>query len=59
MRASRDSVEDIWGPRTPFYTPESVLRRGFRRAGLEPVKSAGAGHGTYFLVRRPPAAGRN
>jgi SAM-dependent methyltransferase len=48
-----------WGPRTPFYTPESVLRRGFRRAGLEPVKSAGAGHGTFFLARRPPAAGRN
>jgi SAM-dependent methyltransferase len=42
-----------WGPHTPFYTPESVLRRGFRRAGLEPVESASAGKGTYFLARRP------
>jgi SAM-dependent methyltransferase len=42
-----------WGPSTPFYTPESVLRRGFRRAGLEPVESAEAGAGTYFLARRP------
>jgi SAM-dependent methyltransferase len=44
-----------WGPRTPFYTPDSVLRRGFRRAGLEPLESAEAGRGTYFLARRPPA----
>jgi SAM-dependent methyltransferase len=42
-----------WGPSTPFYTPESVLRRGFRRAGLEPIESAEAGAGTYFLARRP------
>lgn len=48
-----------WGDRTPFYTPDSVLRRGFRRAGLEPVESAGAAGGTYFLARRPPQSGRN
>jgi SAM-dependent methyltransferase len=43
-----------WGPQTPFYTPESVLRRGFRRAGLEPLESAEAAKGTYFLARHPP-----
>jgi SAM-dependent methyltransferase len=48
-------VAASWGPRTPFYTPESVLRRGFRRAGLEPLESAEAGRGTYFLARRPHA----
>ncbi|HKH23195.1 MAG TPA: class I SAM-dependent methyltransferase [Solirubrobacterales bacterium] len=41
-----------WGAQTPFYTPESVLRRGFRRVGLEPAVSGEAG-GTYFLARRP------
>jgi len=44
-----------WGEHTPFYTPESVLRRGFRRVGLETVAGAQAGHGTYLLARRPPA----
>jgi SAM-dependent methyltransferase len=42
-----------WGSRTPFYTPEAVLRRGFRRAGLEPLESGEGGSGTYFLARRP------
>jgi SAM-dependent methyltransferase len=45
-----------WGERTPFYTPESVLRRGFRRADLEPAAAERAGLGTYFLARRPPGA---
>ena len=40
-----------WGSATPFYTPESVLRRGFRRRGLEPVHSGEAGEGTYFVAR--------
>jgi SAM-dependent methyltransferase len=48
-------VAASWGDRTPFYTPESVLRRGFWRVGLEPVESAEAGRGTYFLARRPSA----
>ena len=43
-----------WGAQTPFYTPESVLRRGFRRIGLEPLESVEVGKGTYFLARRPP-----
>jgi SAM-dependent methyltransferase len=42
-----------WGVGTPFYTPDSVLRRGFRRAGLEPVESGEAASGTYFVARRP------
>jgi SAM-dependent methyltransferase len=44
-----------WGPGTPFYTPESVLRRGFRKRGLEAVENGEAGHGTYFVARRPDA----
>lgn len=46
-----------WGPRTPFYTAESVLQRGFRRAGLESVERAEAAGGSYFLARRPSAPG--
>jgi SAM-dependent methyltransferase len=42
-----------WGPETPFYTPDSVLRRGFRKAGLEEVDSGAAADGTYFVARRP------
>jgi SAM-dependent methyltransferase len=42
-----------WGPSTPFYTPDSVLRRGFGRRGIEPVDSGEAGKGTYFVARRP------
>lgn len=41
------------GPATPFYTPESVLRRGFERRGLEAVASGTAGEGTYFVARVP------
>jgi SAM-dependent methyltransferase len=42
-----------WGERTPFYTPDSVLRRGFRRAGLESAEVGQSGRGSYFLARRP------
>jgi SAM-dependent methyltransferase len=42
-----------WGPRTPFYTPEAVLRRGFGRHGVELFHSAEAAAGTYFVGRRP------
>jgi SAM-dependent methyltransferase len=49
-------VAASWGSRTPFYTPEAVLRRGFRRAGLEPLESGEAGSGTYFLARRPSSS---
>ncbi|MFL5870277.1 MAG: class I SAM-dependent methyltransferase [Solirubrobacterales bacterium] len=39
------------GPATPFYTPESVLERGFRRRGIEAVESGTAGVGTWFVGR--------
>jgi ubiquinone/menaquinone biosynthesis C-methylase UbiE len=42
-----------FGPATPFYTPESVLRRGFARVGLEQVDSGTAGDGTYWVARVP------
>jgi ubiquinone/menaquinone biosynthesis C-methylase UbiE len=42
-----------WGPQTPFYTPDSVLRRGFHKAGLEEVEKGEAAEGTYFVARRP------
>jgi ubiquinone/menaquinone biosynthesis C-methylase UbiE len=46
-------VASSWGPATPFYTPQSVLERGFRRRGLKPVQSGEAGRGTYTVVRAP------
>jgi ubiquinone/menaquinone biosynthesis C-methylase UbiE len=39
------------GPATPFYTPPSVLERGFRRRGIEGAESGDAGRGTYFIAR--------
>jgi SAM-dependent methyltransferase len=46
-------IASSWGTRTPFYTPESVLRRGFRKRGVEPIESGEAAAGTYFVARRP------
>jgi SAM-dependent methyltransferase len=43
-----------WGRRTPFYTPEAVLRRGFERHGIERIESGAAAEGTYFVGRRAP-----
>jgi len=42
-----------WGPRTPFYTPDPVLRRGFQKRGIEPFESGEAAEGSYFVARRP------
>ncbi len=39
------------GAATPFYTPEAVLERGFRRRGIETVEAGAAGRGTYFIGR--------
>lgn len=41
------------GTATPFYTPESVLRRGFERRGFEVLESGTAHEGTYFVARLP------
>lgn len=46
-------VASSFGPRTPYYTPDRILRRRFERLGLQPLPGAGAGEGTYFLARRP------
>jgi ubiquinone/menaquinone biosynthesis C-methylase UbiE len=42
-----------WGKSTPFYTPDAVLRRSFRKRGIEPVEGGEAAKGTYFVARRP------
>ena len=46
-------IAATFGPATPFYTPESVLGRGFGRVRLEPVESGTAGDGTYWVARLP------
>ena len=40
------------GERTPFYTPDAVLERGFRRHGFETVKTGRIGSGSYFVARK-------
>ena len=40
-----------WGEQTPFYTPDSVLERGFRKRGMEPFSAGRAGEGTYYVAR--------
>jgi len=47
-------VAASWGADTPFYTPSSVLERGFRRRGIEPVASADVQQGTYWVGRKAP-----
>jgi predicted O-methyltransferase YrrM len=41
-----------WGSATPFWTPETVLRRGFARQGIEEVASGGAARGTFWVGRK-------
>jgi ubiquinone/menaquinone biosynthesis C-methylase UbiE len=40
------------GERTPFYTPDAVLERGFRRHGMTKVKAGVIGRGSYFVARK-------
>ena len=49
-------VAASWGSETPFYTPDAVLERGFRKAGLEKLERGEAAEGTYFVARRPADA---
>lgn len=44
-------VASSQGDTTPFYTPDAVLRRGFRRAGLEEVESGTSGAGSFYVAR--------
>jgi ubiquinone/menaquinone biosynthesis C-methylase UbiE len=46
-------VASSWGRRTPFWTPDKVLRKGFKRHGMKRVESGGAGAGTFFVARLP------
>jgi SAM-dependent methyltransferase len=46
-------VAASWGEATPFYTPDAVLERGFRRRGIERVAAGEAGGGAWFLARKP------
>lgn len=40
-----------WGAQTPFYTPPSVLERGFRRRGIVRVGEGEAGGANWFVGR--------
>ena len=42
------------GPRTPFYTSEDLLARGFARHGIVERARGEAGDGTYWVGRRRP-----
>jgi SAM-dependent methyltransferase len=46
-------VAASFGAGTPFYTPASVLERGFERAGMATVEAGEAGAGTYYVARLP------
>jgi ubiquinone/menaquinone biosynthesis C-methylase UbiE len=41
-----------WGEETPFFTPRSVIRRGFARRGVVEHVAGGAGPGIYWVGRR-------
>jgi SAM-dependent methyltransferase len=40
------------GDKTPFFTPDAVLERGFGRHGFETVKVGRIGSGSYFVARK-------
>jgi ubiquinone/menaquinone biosynthesis C-methylase UbiE len=40
------------GERTPFFTPDAVLERGFRRHGFERVAAGRIGSGSWFVARK-------
>ena len=44
-------VAASWGPATPFYTPDKLLRWKFLQHGIEAVETGGAGGGTYYVGR--------
>jgi SAM-dependent methyltransferase len=46
-------VASSWGSDTPFFTPDAVLERGFRRRGIEPAANGEVQHGTYWVGRKP------
>jgi ubiquinone/menaquinone biosynthesis C-methylase UbiE len=44
-------VASSWGARTPFYTPEKLLRWKLLQHGIEPVEAGAAAEGTYYVGR--------
>ena len=40
------------GPATPFFTPDAVLDRGYRRRGIERVVTDQVGSATYWVGRK-------
>jgi SAM-dependent methyltransferase len=38
--------------KTPFFTPDTVLERGFERRGMTMVKAGRIGRGSYFVARK-------
>jgi ubiquinone/menaquinone biosynthesis C-methylase UbiE len=40
------------GERTPFFTPDAVLERGFERNGMVKVTAGRIGSGSYFVARK-------
>ena len=40
------------GSSTPFFTPDAVLERGFRRHGMTRVTAGEIGRGSYFVARK-------
>jgi SAM-dependent methyltransferase len=46
-------VADSFGPGTPSYIPERVLRKRLERRGLRAVASGRAEAGTFFIAQRP------
>ncbi len=51
------AIAASWGAATPFYTPERVLRRGFRRVGMQAVAVGPAGRGTFLVARLGDGSG--
>jgi SAM-dependent methyltransferase len=45
-------VVSSWGAATPFYTPESVLDRGFGRHGINRVTAVDAADGSFWVGRK-------
>jgi ubiquinone/menaquinone biosynthesis C-methylase UbiE len=46
------AVASSRGPATPYYTPETLLRRRFERLGFRDLRDGRAGSGTYFVAGR-------
>lgn len=40
------------GERTPFFTPDPVLERGFRKRGMGRVEAGRIGSGSYFIAAK-------